>query len=133
MKYPKDSKIIKEICHELHITSYTLAKNLNYKSPSSIYHVEKGLNQITTIMANKIIAVYPQFNFNYLIGKGGKEDKLIATDEMIKKRGNLKSARSDKVNIRRELNEINFEIKDLRLQISELRLDIQKVMDILIK
>jgi len=133
MKYPKDAKKIKEVCDYLHITSYTLSKNLGYKSPSSIYHVEKGMNQLTTSMANKIIKTYPQFDFHYLIGEEGDNIELIADEDSRQIRENVLLAASDSVNVRLEFTAIKEDIEDLRVQISDMQDDIREVLKIISK
>jgi len=134
MKYAKDAERIKEICEYLHLTSYTLSKNLGYKSPSSIYHIERGLNQITSRMAMKIIDVYPQFNFVYLIGEGSDEDTLIAPEEMARQQQNFSVvSSSDYANTIEQYRDLKKDIGKMHLQLSILRFDMQKMIKLLEK
>ena len=133
MKYPNDAKRIKEVCDYLHITSYTLAKNLGYKSPSSIYHVEKGLNQLTTRMATKMISVYPQFDMLYLIGVKTDDVKLVLSKEQIQVREYTSRSESKKNKLRLEINRIRRDIDDLTVQISDMQGDIREVLKIISK
>jgi len=134
MKYPNDAKRIKEVCDYLHITSYTLAKNLGYKSPSSIYHVEQGMNQITTKMAHKIIDIYPQFNFVYLIGghnsARGAANGLLIPQNMIGKQQTFSTVRGKS---NEEYISLKEEVKELQLQLKVLQKDMEKVIQKLLK
>ncbi len=133
MKYPKDSERIKEVCEYLHITPYTLAKNIGYKSVSSVYHVEKGENKLTTQMASKIVDAYPQFSFLYLIGEAGKDDSLIATKDVFFLQENLKMAQSDGKKYSKEYIELKQDMLKLQYELSLLQLEMQKVIKLVLK
>jgi hypothetical protein len=138
MKYPKDAKRIKEVCDYLHITSYTLAKNLGYKSPSSIYHVEQGTNQITTKMAHKIIDIYPQFNFIYLIGgynkAKGASNELLIPENLIGKQQTFSTVRGgNHMGSNEEDSSLKDDVKELQQQLKVMQKDMEKVLQILLK
>lgn len=59
----------------LRISANKLASELGYKSHSSIYHVLKGVNDISIDMAHKITAKYPKISFLYLTG--GEGDLIV--------------------------------------------------------
>lgn len=62
-----DSEIIENVMHELRTNALQLSKDLGYKSPTSIYHIAKGRNNITVDLAERIVKLYPQVNFLYLV------------------------------------------------------------------
>lgn len=138
MKYPKDAKRIKEVCDYLHITSYTLAKNLGYKSPSSIYHVEKGMNQITAGMAEKITKIYPMINFFYLIGSNskaneGSKEQLIHKNVLGIQQPQPITLSGINTRSNEEDSSLKDDVKGLQQQLKVMQQDIEKVLQILLK
>lgn len=62
---------LKIVLEELRYSANELSKELGYSSPSSVYHVLNGLNNLSTDMANKITTRFPEVSYLYLTqGKG---------------------------------------------------------------
>ena len=85
----QDAKRIDELLAHLAISAYQLSQELEYKNPSSIYHVQKGDSNISPQMARKITDKYPEISYMYLIGKG---TDLLASKDIIKQQMFLKRA-----------------------------------------
>lgn len=76
---------ISEIIGYYRISATTLAKNCGYETPQPIYDLSNGRTKsITTKMANRILAAYPEINMSWLltgegnmIQKEGEDDKYI--------------------------------------------------------
>lgn len=71
-----DSKRLQTVLDTLNITAYKLAKKLGYKTPSSVYHVVEGRNQLSSDMIQGIIKNYPEVSFQFL--KDGKGEALFS-------------------------------------------------------
>lgn len=80
-KIISDSEIIKNVIKALDTNPNRMAVRLGYSSASSVRHVVDGRNQISVSMANKIVEVYDQVNFLYLMT--GEGDPLISGGEKI--------------------------------------------------
>lgn len=76
--YTDSAKRFKALLEELKITRYRFSKLVNYKSASTAQKLADGRTSITHKSATRIIEVFPQINFNYLIGK---EKNIIASEE----------------------------------------------------
>jgi len=68
MKYPKDKARMEQLLIHLNITAYRLVKDLKYKNPSSVYKVLNGTQGISKEMAEKIVVLHTEVNFNWLLG-----------------------------------------------------------------
>lgn len=70
-----DAKRLKLVLDTLDISAYKLAKTLGYKTPSSVYHITEGRNQLSSDMIQGIIKEYPRVNYLFL--KEGKGEVLL--------------------------------------------------------
>lgn len=64
----KDSEIMQSVLDALGINANYLATKLNFNSASTVYHILKGKNSISSDMRMKIIRAYPQVNYDFLNG-----------------------------------------------------------------
>jgi plasmid maintenance system antidote protein VapI len=73
-------KVLKVIeALELNVNSFT--NKLEYKSPSTVSHVIKGLNQLSDGMIVRIINKFPNVSYNFL--KNGQGEVLLSEEEKI--------------------------------------------------
>lgn len=77
-----DSQRLKTVLDLLDISAYKLAKTLGYKTPSSVYHITEGRNQLSSDMINGIVKNYPRVNYLFL--KEGKGEALLTMQDKIK-------------------------------------------------
>lgn len=117
MDKQRSAEILKETIDFLGVTYYELSKELGYKSTSSIYHIKDGLNNISSSLANKIVARYPKVNYLYLLGQ---ENNIEATAERSATQKNIAETTNDfeQTKMLKELTEKvdkqTSEIKDLK-------------------
>ena len=64
----KDSEIMQSVLDALGINANYLATKLNFNSASTVYHILKEKNSISSDMRMKIIRAYPQVNYDFLNG-----------------------------------------------------------------
>ena len=81
-----DNEILNKLLKELRYSGLAFAKELEYKSHSSIHHVLSGQNSISDDMIDKIIKKFPQVSYWFL--KKGKlpivlNDKLARNQTSI--------------------------------------------------
>lgn len=60
------AEILKNAIEAVNSNYNQMARLCGYASPSSLYHIKEGRNNITIDMANKMIDAFPQLNYLYL-------------------------------------------------------------------
>lgn len=70
---------MEQLLLHLKISAYRLVKDLKYKNPSSIYKVLNGTQSLSKEMAEKIVLLHPDVNFNWLLGYDS--DMLLSEQE----------------------------------------------------
>lgn len=81
-----DAEILKNVIEKLRINANRMARDCEYKSKASIYHVLNGINNITDDMISRIMKAYPEVSYIYL--KKG-EGSITLTDSQIQNQKNL--------------------------------------------
>ena len=84
-KHFTDTQIIEKLLGALHLTANSLSVELNYSSPSSIYHIINGINNISEGFAQRVVAKFT--NVNYLFLKKG-ELPVLLDDDVVKAQEN---------------------------------------------
>ncbi|TYP76236.1 hypothetical protein [Aquimarina intermedia] len=76
-KQTEDAVRLNKVLEKLGITGNELSRELDYKSPSSVYQILEGHQnkKLSNKMINKIIARFPQISYKYL--KKGEGDVLV--------------------------------------------------------
>ncbi len=124
LKYNKsipDSEIINSVIGALQskykdINAKTLASNLGYKTPMSIYHITRGVNSISEDMIERIIKNYPEVNYFFLKkGEGSplKEENAILQKNLFDPNRSIKKQEID-------LNELPVKINEMYKMIKEI-------------
>lgn len=85
---------LQTVLDRLLISANKLANLLGYSSASSVYHVLKGRNTLSTDMIQGIIKNFPQVNYQYL--KYGKGEPFLKTDSERIAQQNLFGFNADK-------------------------------------
>lgn len=80
----KSKDQITALCSALGINEATLAKKLKYKSPASVYNVQKKSNRITKEMANRILVTFPEVNPDFLYNNEGEVLRLKEISQVYK-------------------------------------------------
>ena len=75
----EDSEKLKNVLNCLKTSANAFSIKLKYRSPGTIYHVLRGVNNLSEAMIEKIIFHYPQVNYNYL--KKGEGEILLPEEE----------------------------------------------------
>jgi len=89
-------------------------------------------------MAHKIIDIYPQFNFLYLVGgynkaKGASNELLIPENLIGKQQTFSTVGGGNHMSSNVENNSLKDDIKELQQQLKVMQKDIEKVLQILLK
>jgi hypothetical protein len=87
IKELEDSVIMQKLLTELRHTPFSLSKELEYKSHSSIDHIVKGRNMISGNMIDSIIKKYP--NINYWFLKKGKMPIVLDNSKLAHSQANI--------------------------------------------
>jgi len=82
-----DKEIVKQLLHELRITSHALSKKVGYKSPASVDHILKGISKISEGFTDRVIKEFPQVNYWFL--KKGQLPVIIENEKLQKNQSNL--------------------------------------------
>jgi len=93
--YKESAKRFTAVLKELNITKYRFAKVIGYKSPSTASKLADGRTSITHKSATRFIEVFPQLNFNYLIGT---EDKILASKPIQTLQRNIQKGKTENEN-----------------------------------
>lgn len=81
-----DSERLRTVLDILGITAYKLAKELGYKTPSTVYHVTNGKNGLSHQLMEGIVKRYPTVNYLYL--KNGQGNPLLTSEEEVLRQKN---------------------------------------------
>ena|SRR5690606_7672570 len=112
-----DPERLKIVLEKLDIDPPNLALSLDYKSPSIIYNILKGKEDMDIDFIMFFIKKYPQVNFMYL--KTGKGEPVLTINEAISQRSILGLSDKD-LNIEGEENiEPHNNLTEKRLNIIE--------------
>ena len=76
-----DSEILSQLLKEINYSAHKFANKMGYASASSIYHILKGTNKISSAMADKIVDALP--GVNYLFVTRGELPILLDNSETI--------------------------------------------------
>lgn len=87
IKELEDSVIMQKLLAELRHNPFSLAKELDYKSHSSIDHIVKGRNNMSDSMIDNIVKKYP--NVNYWFLKKGKMPIILDNAKLAHSQANI--------------------------------------------
>jgi hypothetical protein len=88
-----DAEIMKELLSVLRYSGLAFAKELEFKSHSSIHHILTGQNSISDSLVDKIVKKFPHVNYWYL--KKGKLP-IILEDKSMQVQANLFGSKAEK-------------------------------------
>lgn len=111
-----DPERLKIVLEKLDIDPPNLALSLDYKSPSIIYNILKGKEDMDIDFIMFFIKKYPQVNFMYL--KDGKGEPVLTISEAISQRSILGLSDKD-LNIEAEDIDQHHNLIEKRLNIIE--------------
>jgi hypothetical protein len=107
-KLTDSDKVLKVIeALELNVNSFT--NKLEYKSPATVAHVVKGVNQLSDGMIVRIINKFTNVNYNFL--KNGEGEPLLNEEEKINQTnifniGEPKSDMLDFIQLPKKINKL---------------------------
>lgn len=73
------AEVLTDLLKHLKISANKLAAEIGLKANTAIYHVKNGRNNISSELANKITARFPEINYNWLLT--GEGDMLKNEEE----------------------------------------------------
>lgn len=111
-----DPERLKIVLEKLDIDPPSLALSLDYKSPSIIYNILKGKENMDIDFIIFFIKKYPQVNFMYL--KDGKGEPILTISEAISQRSILGLSDKD-LNIEGKDTDQHHDLIEKRLNIIE--------------
>src|SRR5690554_2392862 len=87
VRYPEDAQKMENILNALGVTAYAIAKETGY-TYGALYHVRKGINSLSSEMADRMVDAYPILNIRYL--KFGELPVVLSKNEVIRQSRFLK-------------------------------------------
>lgn len=90
-----DAEIIKQLLKALRFSANNFSKELGYSSPSTIYHILQGRNQISEDLVDNIVKHFPQVSYWFL--KKGKLPIILDDKNLIVNQSNLFSSKEKSV------------------------------------
>ena len=67
-----DAEKLQDVMNELGVNAYGLSKSLDYKEPTTVYHIIKGRQGMSLRFIERLIEKYPHINYLYLKTGEGK-------------------------------------------------------------
>lgn len=89
-----DAEIIKLLLKALRFSANNFSKELGYRSPSTIYHILQGRNQISEDLVDNIVKHFPQVSYWFL--KKGKLPIILDDKNLTINQANLFSSKEIK-------------------------------------